>query len=96
MGKVFPDYPLLCDKESEETEFNILAIYLIWQKKLGKESFYYPYLQCIELAETIISWDDTDISRIKDPYITVDLVNELRSQFPEAMAEFQKLARDHP
>lgn len=71
-------------------------MFLIWQKKQGKQSFYYPYFQCIELAETIINWDDEDITRIRDPYLTVDFVNELRSQFPAALAEFQKAADDHP
>ena len=52
---------------------------------MGKQSFYYPYLQCIELAESIINWDDSDIDKIRDPYITVGLVNELREQFPEAL-----------
>ena len=59
-----------------------MALYLIWQKMLGKVSFFYPYLQAVEKASTIMQWPDEDIRRMKDPYITVELVEELRSQFP--------------
>ena len=47
LGQILHSYPLLSDDDSEETEFNILALFLIWQKRLGEDSFYYPYLSCI-------------------------------------------------
>jgi hypothetical protein len=45
---------------------------------LGKVSFFYPYLQVVGKASTIMQWPDDDIRKLKDPYITVDLVDEMR------------------
>jgi hypothetical protein len=52
-----------------------LTLYLIWQKMLGVNSFFYPYLQAVEKAETIIQWPDEDILKMNDPYITIEAVN---------------------
>lgn len=71
LGSILEKYSTLNDNESEETDFNILTLYLIWQKMLGTNSFFYPYLQAVDKAETIITWPDDDVVKLKDPYITL-------------------------
>jgi len=55
----------------------------------GKDSFFFPYLQCIDIAETLIHWSDEEINNIKDPFLNINFINEIRSDFGPAFAVFQ-------
>lgn len=36
------------DEKTTDAEFNSLALFILWHKLLGKESFWYPYLNVVE------------------------------------------------
>jgi hypothetical protein len=41
---------------TDSADSNLITLYVLWQYKLGKKSFFYPYFQAITLAENINHW----------------------------------------
>ena len=35
LGKILPKYPIINESEDESSDFNILTLYVVWQKSLG-------------------------------------------------------------
>ena len=71
-------------EEADDSDYNILTLYLIMEKMKGKKSKFYEYIQVVEESgcETLIDWRDEDIRTIKDGMLRdVSFVQSVRKQF---------------
>ena len=45
---------------------NILIVYVMYEKAKGKDSFYHPYFEIMQLVDLPISWEDERLDQIYD------------------------------
>ncbi|KAM3135265.1 hypothetical protein pb186bvf_012563 [Paramecium bursaria] len=70
LKEIYLQNPQLFDEdESSDAEFNILIFYMYREKRRGKESFYYPYIEAIQAKNTLNEWTQQELEMIEDPHI---------------------------
>ncbi len=55
--------------ENAEANFNILALFIYFEKCKGEKSFYHPYFNLVESSTTILDWTENDLLLLKDEYM---------------------------
>lgn len=58
LAGVLETHSIFKGDDNDDKDFNILALFIIMEKMKGEKSFFAPYLDCIEIAETLIHWTD--------------------------------------
>lgn len=54
---MFLSHPLIFDEsKNHDAEFNILAVFVVYEKLKNEKSFYYPYLNSIGESYTLFDW----------------------------------------
>jgi len=57
-------------------------------KMRGKDSFFYPYLRCIILAETMVHWTNEEIMALDEPFLNLHFLKEVRKEFEPTYTVF--------
>lgn len=85
-GKVF-------GKKHPDHEFLILASFLTYHTLRGEDSFWYPYLQVMNVSDLPSSWPDEDIAQFKDIELVESCIlyrAELETEWTQMSPIFEK------
>lgn len=67
LSQILKENPkLFCENHSGDAEFNILALFLLYERIKGEKSFYHPYLQMMQNVEAICEWSDPNGKHIRE------------------------------
>lgn len=54
------------EKHTNDAEFNILAMFVFYEKLKGEKSFWFPYFSTITKQITLFEWMSKDLALIED------------------------------
>ena len=70
---IYYDNPEVFGKHTSLGEDNVLDAFLLYHMSLGKDSFFYPYLQILpEEPDILMNWDEEDLEFLQDPTLIED------------------------
>jgi hypothetical protein len=78
---IITEYLILHNEDDDDTDYNILCLYLIMEHMKGESSFFFPYLELLDSSETVMNWKDSEILKVNDPFINLEFINGVRKQF---------------
>lgn len=67
LGKVVAENPDLFDNEqTNDADFNMLALFVMFEYIKGEESFFHPMFQVSEQSYSILTWTNSDLEIVDD------------------------------
>ena len=85
---IYYDNPEVFGKHTSLGEDNVLDAFLLYHMSLGKDSFFYPYLQILpEEPDILMNWDEEDLEWLQDP----TLVEDAEKGYDEFMVQWNTL-----
>ena len=67
--RVHPDVFLA----NEDRDFNVLVVFLMYERSKGPESFWHPYFETVQLVDLPALWEDEDIEKLQDPELVENI-----------------------
>lgn len=86
IGNVLIKHPEVYSKDNKDWEQLILATWLLYEQSLGKESFWYPYINLMPDVTFFCDWEESDIIACQDKSILEEAVEyreELGNEYKE-------------
>lgn len=56
-------------EDNADGEFNVLAMFLLYEKCKGEKSFWHPYINSLGKSYTLFDWNKYDIKVAEDPLL---------------------------
>lgn len=57
-----------------DSDFNLLALFLMYEKIKGEKSFWSPYFQVIKKSYTLLDWKEEELDLLEDNYIKQEVI----------------------
>lgn len=96
LGSVLQESPIFGGEANDDKDFNVLALFLVMEKMKGGRSFFAPYLDCIDVAETLVYWPPGDVALLGDPFLAPAFLHEVAADFEPTFRVFTEIAERHP
>ena len=75
LNEIFEKHPDLFDNdETEDADFNMLALFIFYEKLKNEKSFYFPMFEVTEQSFTMLDWTENEMQMLDDPC----LISEVR------------------
>jgi len=65
----YPDFFLRTKENGDEADFNLLSLFVFWEKSKKEKSFYSPLFNAIERSYTLRDWTIEDLDELQDPFL---------------------------
>jgi len=86
IGNVLIKHPELFSKEHKDWEQLILATWLLYEQGLGKQSFWYPYINLMPDVTFFCDWEESEILACQDKAVATEAIEykkELDAEYEE-------------
>ncbi|EWS71999.1 RuBisCO LSMT substrate-binding protein (macronuclear) [Tetrahymena thermophila SB210] len=96
LEEVLEKFPELFDEEKcGDADFNILALYLMYEKLKGEQSFWHPYFELNQKSYTLLDWSTEELAQFEDSYILQEL-QSLKNEMEKQWRNMDKVVKLYP
>lgn len=93
ISSIFQSHPYYFSGH-EDSEFDIVLVYLIYEKSKGPSSAWSSYFEAIGDLELLSDWSEHDLSQLNDPLLVFS-VQELSSKIEEKFKLLSEVFEEH-
>ena len=72
IGPIMKEYPVVFE-ESQDWEYNIQIIFIMYERTKGKDSLWHPYFDLQPIVDTPLEWGPEDLAFIEDPSLVKEI-----------------------
>ena len=86
---------MFSEEENNDADFNILALFILWEKIKGRDSFYSPWFCTTEENYSMYEWTSKELDRLDQPSIK-DYALEFQDDMDSEWYEFKAVLKKYP
>lgn len=96
LGQIISSNPtLFSPKESEDSDFNMLSIFILYERLKKQDSFYAPMFEVSEQNYSLLNWSSKELDLLEDEGIK-EQVNEFQKDMEENWVQIREIINKNP
>ena len=89
LGTIIEENSDLFDNDiTNDADFNILALFVMFEYLKGKDSFFHPMFQVSDQSHSIISWNEEDLKLVEESAFIEEVDSKSNNFFCALMKEY--------